>query len=121
MHMELKLFDSERKIMEVLWKEGDRTAKELALILEEQIGWNKNTTYTVIKKCIEKGAVERLEPHYLCRAVITKQQALEAETEDFVNKAFDGSAALLFFSLLSQKKLPKEELQKLKKMINDME
>ena len=53
--MNIKLFDSEIKVMEVLWKEGDLTAKQLADILSEKIGWNKNTTYTVIKKCISKG------------------------------------------------------------------
>ena len=55
----MKLFDSEWKVMEVLWRENDRTAKELSLRLAESIGWNKNTTYTVIKKCIDKGAIER--------------------------------------------------------------
>ena len=57
----MKLFDSEWKVMEVLWQENDRTAKEISLRLADSIGWNKNTTYTVIKKCIEKGAIERRE------------------------------------------------------------
>ena len=48
--MEIKLFDSERKVMEVLWREGDMTAGQLAKILKEETGWNRNTTYTVIKK-----------------------------------------------------------------------
>jgi len=49
----MKLFDSEWKVMEVLWQENDRTAKEISLRLADSIGWNKNTTYTVIKKCID--------------------------------------------------------------------
>ena len=53
--MEEKLFDSERKVMEVIWEHGDIAAREIALILHEKIGWNKNTTYTVIKKCVKKG------------------------------------------------------------------
>ena len=71
----MKLFDSEWKVMEVLWKKNDRTAKEISLRLADTIGWNKNTTYTVIKKCIEKGAIERREPNFICHAQITKQQA----------------------------------------------
>ena len=71
----MKLFDSEWKVMEVLWQENDRTAKEISLRLADSIGWNKNTTYTVIKKCIEKGAIERREPNFICHATITKQQA----------------------------------------------
>ena len=45
--MELKLFDSERKVMEVLWDHGDLSAKELADRLKELVGWSKTTTYTV--------------------------------------------------------------------------
>ena len=55
----MKLFDSELKVMEVLWRLGDQTAKQISGILKEEIGWNVNTTYTVIKKCIAKGAVQR--------------------------------------------------------------
>ena len=62
--MGIKLYDSELKVMEILWKEGELTAGQIAKILKEEIGWNRNTTYTVIKKCIEKGAVERIEPKF---------------------------------------------------------
>ena len=57
--MEFKLFDSELKVMDILWKEGDTSAKEIAEKLNEQVGWSKTTTYTVIKKCIDKVAVGR--------------------------------------------------------------
>ena len=66
--MAIKLFDSELKVMDVLWKEGDKTAKQISDILKEEIGWNMNTTYTVIKKCIAKGAIERSEPNFMCSA-----------------------------------------------------
>ena len=119
--MEEKLFDSERKVMEVIWEEGDMTAKEISLILNEKIGWNKNTTYTVIKKCIQKGLIERLEPGFLCRARITKEQAIENDTDEFVNRVFGGSVPLLFSARLQQKKMSKEEIKKLKQMIDEME
>ena len=40
----MKLFDSELKVMDVLWRLGDRTAKEISSILGEETGWNVNTT-----------------------------------------------------------------------------
>ena len=52
--MAIKLFDSELKVMDVLWKEGDKTAKQISDILKEEIGWNMNTTYTVIKSASQK-------------------------------------------------------------------
>jgi BlaI family penicillinase repressor len=118
--MGIKLFDSELKVMDVLWKEGDLTAKRLTEILKEQVGWNKNTTYTVIKKCIAKGAIERLEPNFLCRAVISKEQVQEQETTELINKVFDGSADLLFASLLNRKPLSVEEIARLKQLVNNL-
>lgn len=50
----MNLFESERKVMDVLWREGSITAGEIAKILNIDIGWNRNTTYTVINKCIKR-------------------------------------------------------------------
>ena len=47
--MLMKLFESEQKVMEVLWEEGEIPAKRVVEVLSERVGWNKNTTYTVIK------------------------------------------------------------------------
>ena len=70
---DIKLFDSELKVMEVLWTEGDVTARHIADVLEGETGWNVNTTYTVIKRCVKKGVVERREPHFVCHALVTRE------------------------------------------------
>ena len=45
--MELKLFDSERKVMEVLWDAAqDLPAREVARRLEQSVGWNKTSSAT---------------------------------------------------------------------------
>jgi len=117
--MAIKLFDSELKVMEVLWKEGDLTAKAIAEILSASIGWNKNTTYTVIKKCVEKGAIERREPNFICHAITGKEDIQGAEIDELVNKLFDGSTELLFASLIGHKKLPENMIEKLKHMVGE--
>lgn len=58
--MDIKLFDSELKVMGVLWDEGDTTAKHISDVLKEEIGWNMNTTYTLIKRCIKKEQLNAL-------------------------------------------------------------
>ena len=73
--MEIKLFDSELKVMDILWKEGDTSAKEIAEKLNEQVGWSKTTTYTVIKKCIDKGCWQVGAGLYLPRAYFPKGSA----------------------------------------------
>lgn len=119
--MAVKLFDSELKVMEVLWKEGDIPAKQIAKQLTGQLGWNVNTTYTLIKRCIKKGAIERSEPGFMCRALITKESVQEAETNELINKVYDGSADKLFAALLGRKKLSAEQIEKLKQIVGDLE
>lgn len=119
--METKLFNSELKVMEVLWREGDMTAKGISDILKDEIGWNVNTTYTVIKKCISKGAVLRLEPNFLCHALIQKEEVQRAETDELIDRLFDGSADKLFSALLGRERLTPERIAALKKMVSDLE
>ena len=119
--MEIKLFDSELKIMDVLWREGDTTAKHISDVLKEDTGWNMNTTYTLIKRCIKKGAIERSEPNFMCHALIPKEEVQEAETNELINKIYDGSADKLFAALLGRKKLTDEQIDKLKQIVGDFE
>ena len=118
--MEIKLFDSELKVMDVLWKEGDMTAKRISDILKEEIGWNMNTTYTVIKKCIAKGAIGRSEPNFICHALISKEDVQEAETDELIGKLFDGSVDKLFAALLGRKKLTDKQIAELKQIVGDL-
>lgn len=117
--MENKLFDSELKVMEVLWEYGEKSAREIVDILSERIGWNKNTTYTVIKKCIDKGAIEREEPGFLCRPLVTKDEVAQSETEQLINKMFGGSSELFFSSFLKNQGISEEDAARLAKMIQE--
>ncbi|MNI98298.1 Methicillin resistance regulatory protein MecI [compost metagenome] len=80
-----------------------------------------NTTYTIIKRCIAKGAIERREPNFVCHALIHKEQVQEQETNELINKVFDGSADKLFASLLGRKNLSATQIAKLKKMVDNLE
>lgn len=117
----IKLVESELKVMEVLWREGDCTAKHISDVLNAEIEWNINTTYTLIKRCIAKGAIERTEPKFMCHALIEKKDVQEAETAELIQKMYDGSADKLFAALLSRKKLSGDKIRQLKEIVGDWE
>ena len=119
--MEIKLFDSELKVMNVLWKEGDIAARLIASKLNDELGWNINTTYTLIKRCIKKGAIERSEPNFMCHAIISKSEVQQAETNELINKIYGGSANNLFAALLGKKKLSAKQIERLKQIVADWE
>lgn len=117
----MKLFDSELKVMEVLWREGDATAKHISDVLGEEAGWNINTTYTLIKRCMKKGAIERSEPHFMCHALIAKETVQEAETNELIDKIYDGSVDKLFAALLGRKKLSASQIERLRQIVEEEE
>ena len=105
--------------MEALWEKGDLTAGELVKLMKEETGWNPNTTYTVIGKLIAKKAIERYEPKFTCKAIVTKEQVQQAEAEELISKLFNGSAELFLSAFLSGKKLPPDEIHRLKQLVEN--
>ena len=116
----IKLFDSELRVMEVLWDRGDASAKTIAQVLGEQVGWSKTTTYTVIKKCLDKGAIARSEPGFVCHALVSREEAQAYATDELVDKMYGGAADRLVASLLGRKRLSREEIDGLKKLVEDL-
>lgn len=115
--MHQKLFDSEIKVMELVWEHEPVSAKELSVLAAQQIGWNKNTTYTVIKKLVDKGYIKRSEPGFLCTALVSKEEICKSEAHSLLDRLFGGSRKALFSALLADEKLSDEELQELRDMI----
>ena len=116
--MKEKLFDSEAKVMEILWEKGSVSAKEVSLIAAQRIGWNKNTTYTVIKKLEAKGFLRREDPGFICTPLVTQNQIQKSEATSLVKKVFGGSRKALFSALLEDEPLSEEEMMELKKLID---
>ena len=116
--MSEKLFDSEAKVMEIIWEKGPLSAKEISLIASDSIGWNKNTTYTVIKKLEAKGFIRRDEPGFICTPLVTKEQMQKQETESLINKFYGGSKRALFSALLDKEDLTDEQVEELQRLID---
>ena len=118
--MEQKIFDSELHILEILWTAGDLSAKDIAAAAAEQVGWSKTTTYTVIKKCVDKGLVERTDPGFLCRANISREDVRRQETRGLIDRMYGGRADRLVASLLEGKALDRGEIDRLRKLVEEM-
>ncbi len=113
------LFDSEAKIMDIIWEKAPVSAKEISIIAAKKIGWNKNTTYTVIKKLEAKGFIRREDPGFICTPKISQTQVQKAEAESLIKKVFGGSRKALFSALLEDEPLSEEELEALRRLIDN--
>lgn len=116
--MKEKLFDSEAKVMDIIWANSPISAKEISLIAAETIGWNKNTTYTVIKKLEAKGFLQRKDPGFICTPLVSRTQMQKVEAASLVKKVFGGSRKALFSALLDEEPLTEDELDELRRLID---
>ena len=115
--MELKLFDSERKVMEVLWEaDAPVTAKEIAARLSGTVGWNKNTTYTVIKRLGQRGILSN--DNGTVTSLVSKEEAQASEIDELVEKKFEGSLPAFVAAFTRRQKLSGKELDEMQQMID---
>ncbi len=114
---EIRLHEGELNVMELLWSNKMLAAKDIAKIIKEYIGWEKNTSYTVIKRLIDKGAIERVDPGFYCKALVTKPQIRVIETKALLDKLFDGSFSNLFDEYLRSQKPDSGEIRELENLL----
>lgn len=117
--MKEKLFDSEAKVMEIIWGKGPLSAKEISLIAADSIGWNKNTTYTVIKKLEKKGFIRRDDPGFICTPLVSQEEMQKVEAKSLLDRVFGGSRKALFSALLEDEQLTEKEIKELRKLIDN--
>jgi len=115
---EIRLHEGELNVMELLWSNKALAAKDIAKIIKEYIGWEKNTTYTVIKRLIDKGAIIREDPGFICRANVTKRKIQDIETQALLNQLYNGSVSNFITAYLAEQKLSGAYIAELKKIIS---
>jgi predicted transcriptional regulator len=116
---DIRLHEGELNVMELLWSNKVLAARDISKIIKEYIGWEKNTTYTVIKRLIDKGAIKREEPGFLCRAAISKKTVQTIETKALLDKVYNGSLCTFLSDYLKNQDLSRAEIMELERIIND--
>ena len=118
---DIRLHEGELNIMELLWSNKSLAAKDIAKIIKEYIGWEKNTTYTVIKRLIDKGAIVREDPGFVCKASISKRSAQTIETQALLNKFYNGSLCTFLTEYVKGQRLTSAEVMELQRILSEQQ
>lgn len=87
----VKLFDAEWNLMEIVWEMAPVTASRVAAVAGQRFNWAKNTTYTVLKRLIAKGVLERSGTDFTVTPLVTRRQMQLVELDTLIEKRFGGS------------------------------
>ena len=111
-----KIFESEYRFCLIMWEHAPVTAAELVKLCQEQLGWKRTTTYTVIKRLGERGVLKNEEG--LVTPLVSKAEAQASEIDELVEKKFEGSLPAFVAAFTKRQTLSAAELDDLQSMID---
>lgn len=115
--MELpKIHESEYRFCLIMWEHSPITASELVRLCNEQLGWKRTTTYTVIKRLSERGVLQNDKS--IITPLISKEQAQAYEIEELLEKRFEGSLPAFIASFTKHQRLSEEQINEIQHMID---
>ena len=114
---EYKLGEIEMKVAELIWNNEPISSGELAAISFEKLKWKRTTTYTVLKRLCDKGIFKNEKG--VVTSLVSKQLFQAKQSEEFVEGTFGGSLPNFVAAFVSQKKLSKDEIEELKRIIEE--
>ncbi|RLS52998.1 MAG: BlaI/MecI/CopY family transcriptional regulator [Planctomycetota bacterium] len=113
----------ELQILRILWELGPSPVREVHKRLEAEKGTNYSTTVKMLSVMLEKGLVKRDEeasPH-IYRAVASREKTSKRMLTDLVEKVYAGSTMSLVLQALSSTKATREELDEVRKLLDQLE
>ncbi|MBQ9313392.1 MAG: BlaI/MecI/CopY family transcriptional regulator [Clostridia bacterium] len=113
----VKLFDAEYRVMQIIWDNEPLTSRELSEICFNELSWQRTTTYTMLKRLIQKGYAQNEKK--IVSSLISREEVQKNESKDFVEKNFAGSLYSFIAAFTTDNKLDEEEIKKIKKLISD--
>ena len=111
-----KLGDVEMKFAEIIWTNEPLTSKELTILAQEELNWNRSTTYTILRKLSEKGILKN--DNAIVTSLVSKEEYTAMQTEKFVEEQFHGSLPKFFAAFARRKKLSDKEVMEIEEIIN---
>ena len=111
-----KIHEGEYRFCLIMWEYEPVTAVELVKLCQEQLGWKKSTTYTVIKRLGERGVLEN--NNGTITSLVSKDEAQAYEIGELVEKKFEGSLPAFVAAFTKHQKISEEELDEVQRMID---
>lgn len=117
----VKIFDAEWPLMQFIWDNAPVKAAVVSHWALQNLGWKPPTTYTVIGRLIRRGVLERNDPSFIIKPIVSRMTAAGHETNAMINKLFRGSRPMFISCFLQNEKLTKDELDEIRSMIERYE
>ena len=115
------LTDAEARVMAVLWQLETATVGDVVAALAPERTVSYSTVQTILRILEDKGYVvhDKVARAFIYRPVVDARQARRRALRHLATRLFNGSPSLLVMNVLHDEEMDPEELQRLKKLIEE--
>lgn len=110
-----RLADIEARFADIIWKNEPISSPELVKICERELNWKKSTTYTVLKKLIDRGIFQNAQSIVTSR--LSREEFYGHQSQVYVKETF-GSLPKFLTAFFQGRKISKEEAEELMNYID---
>ena len=111
-----KIHESEYRFCLIMWEHEPVTAAQLVKLCQDQLGWKRTTTYTVIKRLGERGVLTN--DNGTITSLVSKDEAQACEIDELVEKKFEGSLPAFVAAFTRHQNISEAELDEVQRMID---
>lgn len=110
-----KLGAVESRFADIIWANQPLHSRDLVALCQKELNWKKPTTYTVLRKLCQRGLFQNVDG--MVSALVSREEFYGAQSEKFLEDAFDGSLPAFLAAFTARKNLTAEEIAEIRKMI----
>lgn len=114
-----KIFESEYRFLTILWKHEPIASPELVKLCSKELGWKKSTTYTVIKKLIDKEIIKNEKT--IVQSLVSKEEVDREAGNELLERTVQGNVPAFLASFLKDRKLSAKDVEKIRAIIDEIE
>ena len=113
-----KLGAAEGRFADLIWQNEPLSSSLLAKLAEEDLGWKKSTSYTVLKRLCDRGIFTNQQG--TVRSLLSREEFYAARGEQFLQEGFQGSLPAFLAAFSKRNKLSDQDIQELQELIQQM-
>ncbi|MEK4251104.1 BlaI/MecI/CopY family transcriptional regulator [Paenibacillus sp. FSL W7-1287] len=112
---------AEWEVMKVLWKKSPVTSQEVIDQLSEPMEWSPKTVKALINRLLKKGAIqfEAAGRVYYYSPLVAEEDCIREERKTFLQRIYGGALSPMLAHFIQDEQLSKEEIEELKKMLEE--
>lgn len=109
----------EELFADLIWDNEPISTRDLVNLCSEKFDWKRTTTYTMLKRLIEKNIFQN--DNGIVKSIISEEDFKFAQSKKFLDDTFEGSLPQFVTSFVKRNKLSEDEIDELKKLIKEYE